>query len=232
MFRTTLPLALSAILFAAACGGSDPAPKAPETEPVASAAPAPEPTPAPTAEAKPEAAPAPAAEPAPAPVSIAVAAMKFTPAKKGKTKALEIKGDGSIQQDGKPFLKISGDHVEDASGKTLVTVGSDGALTGDVKSGLKLVGDDIVGDDAKISVGDDGTATITLGKKSESFGKFEGGAGAKKAAALVTLVLGGVPKDAAKPAEKAAPAKPAAGDKKDAAKPAAAPADKKAPAKK
>lgn len=226
MFRKIMPLALTAIL-AAACGGSEPETKTPAPEPVASASAAPTtdmPAPAPTAAAE----PAPAAEkaPEPAPVKIAIAPLKFK-AKKGKAKAVEIKDDGSIQADGKPVLKINGDHIEDAMGKTVVTLGADGALTSEEFLSFKFEGDDIVGaDGSKVSVGEDGTVTGTFNKKTETWGKFDSAGSAKKTAALVSLALY---------APKAAPAKAEAtktGAKTEAPK-AAAPkaAAPKAPAK-
>lgn len=234
MFRTTIkPFALSAILLAAACGGSDkPEPKAPETEPVASAAPADLPPPPATAAVE----PAPAPAPAPEPVKLDVAAAKFTPAKTAKNaKAFEVKADGTVQSGGKPVLKVSGDHLEDATGKTVLTVGTDGTLTGaDYKSGFKFQGDDIVSEDgAKVSVAEDGTVNGTFNKKTDTLGKFDS-ASAKKTAALVSFVLL-APKDAVKAAPAAPEGKaagkdkpagkdaaPAAGGSKDAAKPAPA----------
>ena len=192
MSRQKSLFALSALLLTAACGGSEPAAKQPEAE--TSEAPTAAPTDAtPTpATAETPAAPPPEAAPAPPQPKIDVAAMKFSPKKGGKAKHFEVKGDGTVtSSDGKTLLRISGDRIEDASGKTLVTVGPDGALMGDFKGSLKMSGDDIVSDtgDEKVSVGDDGTVTITHGKKTETVGKFDGSAGAKKTAALVMLAM-------------------------------------------
>ncbi|MCL2778148.1 MAG: hypothetical protein FWD73_09100 [Polyangiaceae bacterium] len=191
MSRQKSLFALSALLLTAACGGSEPAAKAPEAETAeaATATPTEMPPPAPTAAETP-APPPPEAAPAPPQPKIDVAAMKFSPKKGGKARPFEVKGDGTVTgHDGKTLLRISGDHIEDASGKTLVTLGSDGSLMGEFKGTLRMMGDDVVGDDEKISVGDDGTVTMTRGKKTEPVGKFEGSAGAKKTAALVMLAL-------------------------------------------
>lgn len=216
------PTKISAVLFAsfvlAACGGDKPEVKAPEgeTPAVASNAPADMPAPASTTADKPADKPAdaPADKPAAAPEkpSLAVAAMKFTPKAKGKK--IEVKADGSVMADGKAAGKIAGDHIEDASGKALVTLGTDGALAGEgLKAGAKMSGDDVVAEDgSKVTVGDDGTVTVQDGaKKPEQVGKFENVGSAKKTAALI-VVAWMMPKAAAapaKPADKAAPAKPA-----------------------
>ncbi|MCL2722935.1 MAG: hypothetical protein FWD69_00720 [Polyangiaceae bacterium] len=205
MFRSKLLFAIPALLLAAACGGSEPPPKSPDTEPVATAAPTDIPPPAATAATE-TTPPADTTPVAPAVQKIDIAAMKFTPSKKwAKAKSFEIKGDGTVASaDGKTLLKIDGDHIEDASGRTLVTVGADGALMGDFKNSLKFSGDDIVGDNEKISIGDDGTATMTHGKKSEAFGKFDSATGSKKTAALVVLALRTHHEAARPPAAKAA----------------------------
>lgn len=144
-----------------------------------------------------------------------VAAMKFTPAKKGKAdKALEVKQDGTVMLDGKTTAKIAGDEMKDATGGTLVTIGVDGSLVGSgVKPGLKFQGDELTAESgAKVSVGEDGTVTLAKADgKSEALGKFEGGAAAKRAALLVTAMWlmpadatkADAKKDAAKPTEKA-----------------------------
>ncbi len=150
-----------------------------------------------------------------------VAAMKFTPAKKGKSdKALEVKQDGTVMLDGKTTAKIAGDEMKDATGSTLVTIGVDGSLVGSgVKPGLKFQGDELTAESgAKVSVGDDGTVTLAKADgKSEALGKFEGGAAAKRAALLVTAMWL-MPVDATKADAKKADA-PKVDAKKDAAKP-------------
>lgn len=141
---------------------------------------------------------------------LTVAAMKWAPAKKGKSdKALEVKQDGTVTLDGKPAAKIAGDQMQDATGSTLVTVGVDGSLVGaGVKPGLKFQGDELTAESgAKVSVGEDGTVTLAKADgKSEPLGKFEGGASAKRAALLVTAMWL-MPADATKGDAKKADAK-------------------------
>jgi hypothetical protein len=174
------------------------------------------------------------AEKGPAGGMITVAAMKFTPAKKGKAdKALEVKQDGTVTADGKTTAKIAGDEVKDATGTTLVTIGVDGSLVGTgVKPGLKFQGDELTAESgAKVTVGEDGTVTLAKADgKSEPLGKFEGGASAKRAALLVTA-LWLMPADATKADAKKDAAK--VEPKKDAAKTDAKPTEKAStPAKK
>ncbi len=165
---------------------------------------------------------------------IAVAAMKFTPAKKGKAdKAVEVKQDGTVTVDGKAAAKIAGDQMQDATGGTLVTVGVDGSLVGSgVKPGLKFQGDELTAESgAKVTVGEDGTVTLAKADgKSEPLGKFEGGASAKRAALLVTAMWL-MPADATKADAKAADAKKA-DPKADAKKTDAKPTEKAATPKK
>jgi len=142
---------------------------------------------------------------------ITVAAMKFAIAKGKKgPKAIEVKADGSVTADGKPAGKLAPDHVEDAAGKTLVSVSNDGAISGDkVAPGLKFSGDDVVGDDGAklVTIGDDGTLQMMAGKKMDTWGKFDGGGSAKKAAAVVAVAWLMPAPAAAKPPAKP-PAKP------------------------
>ena len=123
---------------------------------------------------------------------IQIAAMKLVPAKKAKDdKPVELKADGTIVVDGKPFAKVAGDQVDALDGGgTLVTVGVDGSLVGQaVKPGFKFDGDDLVTDTgAKLSIGDDGTITMAKDDKAETLGRLEGGEKAKRAA-LIVIVL-------------------------------------------
>jgi hypothetical protein len=190
MFRQKSLFALSALLLTAACGGSEPAPKAPESETTEAATAAPTETPPPAPAGATDSPPPPEAAPAPPQPKIDVAAMKFSPKRGAKARPFEVKGDGSVTgHDGKKLLQISGDRIEDASGKTLITLGADGALMGEFRGSLRMMGDDVVGDDEKISVGDDGSVTMTYGKKTETIGKFDNVAGSKKTAALVMLAF-------------------------------------------
>jgi hypothetical protein len=221
MFRTNTSLVLALLVSGAltACGGETPAPKAPETEPVASAAPADMPAPPATAEAKPADAPAPAAEPAPAPATLALptASAKFE--MKGKKAAkVELKSDGTVANGGKPVAKVAGMTLQSPDGgKTFLTVGSDGAITtSDGASYGSFAGDDLTmakGD--KLTLADDGTLTMTSGGKAAPLGKFDGAGTAKRSAVLAAAFVLAPPAapaaaKAATPAKPATPATPAA----------------------
>jgi hypothetical protein len=225
MHRTKFSALLFASLLVAACGGDKPEPKTPETEttPAAAAttdmpAPSGDKTGTDTAATGDKPAGDATTTPAPAPEkpSLAVAAMKFTPKAKGKK--IEVKADGSVMADGKAAGKIAGDHIEDSSGKALVTLGTDGALSGDnLKAGAKVSGDDVVADDgSKVTVGDDGTVTVQDGAgKPHAVGKFDNVGTAKKTAALIVMAWM-MPHGAAAPAGKPAgkPGAKPAGKKK------------------
>jgi hypothetical protein len=122
---------------------------------------------------------------------IKLAAMKITPAKKGKDKPVELKDDGTVSIDGKPAAKIKGDQVDSSGGTSMLTVGVDGSLVGNgVKPGYKFEGDELVHESGvKLSVGDDGTINVTKDGKSEPLAKAEGGAATAKRAALIATVL-------------------------------------------
>jgi hypothetical protein len=151
------------------------------------------------------AAEAPKAGPAAASGVIKVSAMKVASLKKekGKSPVLELKDDGTVVIDGKTAAKISGDQVDSAGGTSMLTVGVDGSLVGNaVQPGLKFEGDDLVSDKgAKYSVGDDGTVSVTKKDgKSEPIAKADGGAAAKRAALVLTvLYLNAQPEAAAAP---------------------------------
>lgn len=216
IFAVVLPLA-----FTAACGGDKPV-KAPEVEPVAPAAadmPPPPKTEA-TETAKPAETAATPGVPDPAAASTTLALPTAT-AKidmKGKKAAkVELKSDGTVSSGGKPVAKVAGMALQTADGgKSLLTVGSDGAVTtGDGGSYGSFTGDELTmakGD--KLTLGDDGTLTMTSGGKAAPLGKFDGAGSAKRSAVLAAaFVL--APPAAAKPAtpatKAAAPAaKPAA----------------------
>jgi hypothetical protein len=124
---------------------------------------------------------------------IKLAAMKVTPAKKGK--AVELKEDGTVVIDGKPAAKIKGDSVDSTGGTSMLTVGVDGSLVGNgVKAGFKFEGDDVVNDKGmKLSVGDDGAVTASKDSKTETIAKAEGGAASKRAALILTVLWLDVP---------------------------------------
>jgi len=235
MFRTNslvLALVLTSAL-TAACGGEPPAPKTPETEPVASSAPADMPAPPATVaapETKPAAdAPVPGVpDPNAAPSTLALPTAVAKIEMKGKKAAkVELKSDGTVANGGKAVAKVTGMTLQSPDGgKTFLTVGSDGAVTtGDGASYGSFAGDDLTmakGD--KLTLADDGTLTMTSGGKAAPLGKFDGAGTAKRSAVLAAaFVL--APPAAEKPAAATPAAKPAAG-----AKPAA-PATKAAPKK-
>jgi hypothetical protein len=217
-------LALLSVL--TACGGSEPAPKAPETEPVVPAATADMPAPAPTT--APEAAkpvePAPVAE---APATLALPSDTAKIDLKGKKVAkVELKADGTVTSGGKPVAKVSGMALQSPDGgKSILTVGSDGAVTtSDGGSYGSFAGDELTttkGD--KLTLADDGTLTMTSAGKAAPLGKFDGASKAKRSAVLAAAFVIAPPA-----AEKAAAttAKPAT------AKTPATPAKPAAPAKK
>jgi hypothetical protein len=218
-------LALLCTSALAACGGAEPAPKPPETEAVAPAPTTDLPAaPAATDAAKPADPPAkPAEPPAPAPLALPAATAKIDI--KGKKAAkVELKSDGTVTNGGKAVAKVSGLALQSADGgKSLLTVGADGAVTtSDGSSYGSFTGDELtVGKGDKLTLADDGTLTWTTGGKATSLGKFDGAGTAKRSAVLAAAFVLVPPSDkpAAKPTDKPA-AKPAD-------KPAAKPADKK-----
>ena len=231
MFRTHssfVVLALLGALTTAACGGEPPAPKTPETEPVATSTPADMPAP-PATVAAPETKPAPEATPgipdpnaAPSTLALPTAVAKIE--MKGKKAAkVELKSDGTVANGGKAVAKVTGMTLQSPDGgKTFLTVGSDGAVTtADGASYGSFAGDDLTmakGD--KLTLADDGTLTMTSGGKAAPLGKFDGAGTAKRSAVLAAAFVLSPP---------AAPA-PAAAAKPAGAKPAA-PAAKPAPKK-
>jgi len=229
MSRANSSFIVLALLFTAACGGSDKPAKGPEMEPVASAAPADMPAPpatADTAAAKPATdAPAPGVpDPSAAPATLALPTATAKADLKGKKAAkLEVKSDGTVASGGKAVAKVTGMTLQSPDGgKTFLTVGSDGAVTtGDGGSYGSFSGDDLTmakGD--KLTLGDDGTLTMTTGGKAAPLGKFDGAGTAKRAVVLASAFV------LAPPAAPAAAAKPAAAPAAG-AKPAAKPAPKK-----
>jgi hypothetical protein len=228
MFRTTSSLVVLALLGAlstAACGGEPPAPKTPETEPIASSAPADMPAPPATVAATDTKPPAEAApgipDPNAAPTTLALPTAVAKIELKGKKAAkVELKSDGTVANGGKAVAKVTGMQLQSPDGgKTFLTVASDGAVTtGDGASYGSFAGDDLTmakGD--KLTLADDGTLTMTSGGKTAPLGKFDGAGTAKRSAVLAAaFVL--APPVAEKPA--ATPTKPAAGAKPAAATPA------------
>ncbi|MDF2693261.1 MAG: Proline-rich protein [Labilithrix sp.] len=214
--RLFLASALVLSLAASACGGEKKPAESPESNAGITETSAKEDMPPPPAKEGDAPAAAPAETKAEAPGAaggvIKLAAMKVSPVKKGKDKAVELKEDGTVTIDGKPAAKIKGDQVDSSGGTSMLTVGVDGSLVGNgVKPGYKFEGDELVHENGmKLTVGDDGTINSTRDGKSEPIAKAEGGAATAKRAALIATVLWmTVPTSAPAPAAAKAPAKPA-----------------------
>jgi hypothetical protein len=160
--------------------------------------------------------------PPPAPPPLVVAAMKFSAP---KVKAAEIKDDGSVTVAGKPWGKFVANELQDASGKTLASVGTDGVIKmeGATKT-MKFNDKDEVEVEGgeKLMIGDDGVVKMLKadGKADKESGKakFTGFKPTARRAATVFAIAMLMP--APKAAAPAASAKPAG-------KPAAKPAPKK-----
>lgn len=216
LFLTGL-VALS--LFAAACGGDKKPASSPESITETSSTKEDMPPPPATegsAPAEPKAEPK-AEGPGAAGGVIKVVAMKITPAKKGKDKAVELKDDGTVTIDGKPAAKMKGDSVDSSGGTSMVTVGVDGSLVGNgVKNGYKFDGDDLVHESGvKLSVADDGTINVTKDGKTEALAKTDGkGASAKRAALIAAVLWMTIPSGGGAAAKPAAGGKAVAGPKK------------------
>ncbi len=215
---------LFALLTVAACGGKKP-PAPPSMDAIDASVEADMPDPGSSAGLTSDAghtghggeAGATATEAPPAPASLALPTATAKATLKGKKPgAVEIKADGSVSSGGKMIGKISGMAMQNADGKDLLKVGSDGAVTTDSGAAYgSFSGDDLTlakGD--KVSIGDDGAVTMTTGTKAAPLGKFENLGAAKKAAALAVAFLNAPPaaekaaKPAGKPAGKPAPKKP------------------------
>jgi hypothetical protein len=215
--------AVLAILSTVACGGSKPAvtPPLEPTPPAATAdMPAPPSTDATETAAKPADGPAPGVpDPSAAPATLALPKDTAKIAMKGKKAAsVEVKPDGTVSNGGKAVAKVTGMALQSPDGgKTFLTVGSDGAVTtGEGGAYGSFSGDDLTmtkGD--KLSLGDDGTLTMTTGGKAAPLGKFDGAGTAKRSAVLAAAFVI-APPAAEKPAAAAKPAaaKPAAKPKK------------------
>jgi hypothetical protein len=195
--KSQLMAALVALVASTACGGSPP-PKsadeamssAPATSSTADMPPAPS-TPS-SASTDPQ---TPAASTA-APVRV-VALKLATPAKDAKKvgfTTLEVKDDGSLLIDGKPHGKIAADGLKDDSGKSILTVGTDGAVSGENAKPAKFSANDelVLDNGAKIQVADDGSVLVVdeKGKGDPIPVKFDGvSTWAKREAALIILAM-------------------------------------------
>jgi predicted small lipoprotein YifL len=196
--RTTIAMVLALAFPLAACGQSKPA-QSPDDVAAETTSTSPDmPPPAKEATAAPEAAAAPAeAAPAPAVAGgvIKIAALKVTPAKKGKDKTVDVKDDGTVSIGGKAAAMIKGDSVDTVRGTSMVTVGIDGSLVGNgVAPGFKFDGDDLVTDGgARLTVGSDGAITASRKGKTATLAKTDGPPDAKRAALVVTVLYMTVP---------------------------------------
>jgi hypothetical protein len=147
-------------------------------------------------------------DPTAAPATIALPTATAKIALKGKKPGtVELKSDGTVTSGGKPVGKISGMALQNADGKSLLTVGADGAVTaGEAATAYgSFTGDELTlakGD--KLAIGDDGTITMTTGGKGAPLGKYENLGSAKRAGLLAVAIVVAPPA-----AEKAAtPPKP------------------------
>ncbi len=126
-----------------------------------------------------------------------------------KKKAVEVKSDGSVSIAGKPAGKLAGADMQDADGKTALSVAADGSVTtGDGTNVGSFTGDDLtLTTGEKYSLQDDGNLQVTPSgdKKAAIWGKATGVGTAKKAIVLASYVAGKA---------EAAPAKPATPPKK------------------
>ena len=108
-----------------------------------------------------------------------------------KKKTIEIKSDGGVMVGGKSVGKVAGADMQDADGKTMMSVAADGSVTtADGTNVGTFAGDELTlttGD--KYSVADDGTLSMTLGgKTTANAGKATGLGSAKRALALAAYV--------------------------------------------
>jgi hypothetical protein len=146
-------------------------------------------------------------DPSAAPTTLALPTATAKIAMKGKKAAnVELKSDGTVTNGGKAVAKVSGLALQSPDGKSLLTVGNDGAVTaGDAAYG-SFAGDELTlakGD--KLALGDDGTLTWTSAGKGTPLGKFDGVGSAKRSAVLAAAFVLAPPA-----ADKPAAAKPAA----------------------
>lgn len=220
--KTSAKWGVLAVLVAAgvvgfACGGGEeeagPA-KTPSATASEQTAPPPASTPSASAAASSAAPVATTPPPPPAPPPLVVAAMKFTAP---KVKSAEIKDDGSVVVDGKPMGKFVGNELQDASGKTLISVGTDGVIKmdGATKTMKFNDKDEVETEGDKLIVGDDGVVKMLKadGKPDKDSGKakFTGFKPTARRAAAIFVIAMMMPKPAA--AASSASAKPATSGK-------------------
>jgi hypothetical protein len=224
--KSTLLAALAALVATTACGGSPPPKSADEATTAAPASTADmPPPPAATPSTASTAASDTATTPAPSTTSgLRVVALKLVaPANQAKKlgfTTLEVKDDGSVVVDGKPRGKVTSEGLKDDSGKTVLGVSADGAVTGDNTKPAKFSANDelVFENGAKIQVADDGSVLMVddKGKGDPMPAKFDGvSAWAKREAALIVAAMFLVSKvSTSGPASTPAVTKPAAPKKK------------------
>lgn len=122
--------------------------------------------------------------------SITVAPITLTLTKE-RVKRIELKADGSIMADGKKVGMVSGADVKDTSGGTLFTVLADGSLKGDdlPNSNMRVVGDELVRGDKRVTVADDGTIVVVGKGGVETVGKIDKGGRQKRTAVLMLAAV-------------------------------------------
>lgn len=123
-----------------------------------------------------------------APIAIAPFTLSL---QRDKVKKVELKSDGSILADGKKVASISGSDIKDTSGSTLFSVLADGSLKGDdlPNSKMRMVGDDLVRGENKVTVADDGTIVVVKKGGVETVGKIDKGSKQKRTAVLVLAAV-------------------------------------------
>jgi hypothetical protein len=108
-----------------------------------------------------------------------------------KLKSVQVKADGSITGDGKALGKIAHNEIKDPAGATVYKVLTDGTVTGaGVNKKIKFNDkDELVGEGGlKITIAEDGTATLDRGGKSEPAPLKIEGVSAKNRRAAILLV--------------------------------------------
>ena len=196
-----------AIGSAYACGGEEPA-KNPNDVPSASVSAAPTPSASASADVTPSATASVAVTPPPVvePPPLVVDGIKFTgKAKDGKSIAMEVKPDGTLNKDGKVVASFVKNELHDETGAVIFAVDKDGKVTGkDMDKPMSFNDKDDLQIDGKpaIVIADDGTPSVTNGTKTEKAPfKFEKLPPKSKRAAvlLVGLMLFGRATKAAPP---------------------------------
>jgi hypothetical protein len=162
-----------AIGSAYACGGEEPVknpsdvPSASASAPVPSASASASAVVTPSATASVAVTPPPVVEPPP----LVVEGIKFTvKGKDGKSTAVEVKADGTLNKDGKLLASFVKNELRDETGTMIFAVDKDGKVTGkDMDKPMAFNEKDELQVDGKpaIIIADDGTPSVTNGTKTE-----------------------------------------------------------------